>query len=80
MALILGDNLFYGENLNTQLLNACNNGATLFAYAVNDPERYGVVTLDKNLNALKITEKPKNPESNYAISAFISTINYNRNS
>jgi len=69
VALILGDNLFYGENLNSQLINACkNNGATLFAYAVNDPERYGVVTLDQNFNAIKITEKPKKPESNYAIS------------
>ena len=69
VALILGDNLFYGENLNYQLINACKKkGATLFAYAVNDPERYGVVTLDQNFNAIKITEKPQKPESNYAIS------------
>ena len=69
VALILGDNLFYGENLDTQLNIACKNkGATLFAYAVNDPKRYGVVSFDKYLNALKIIEKPENPESNYAIS------------
>ena len=68
VALILGDNLFYGQNLTSQLRKAnCSENSTIFAYAVNDPERYGVVNFDKKFNALKIEEKPKKPKSNFAI-------------
>ena len=67
-ALILGDNLFYGENLVKKLENAYfRNTSTLFAYQVNDPSRYGVVSFDSKKNALNIEEKPSNPKSNYAI-------------
>lgn len=69
VALILGDNLFYGQNLTTQLSKAnSEKNATIFAYAVNDPERYGVVNFDSKFNALKIEEKPNNPSSNFAVS------------
>ena len=59
-ALILGDNLFYGHDVPTQLNQACarKSGATVFAYRVNDPERYGVVEFDKDYKALSIEEKP----------------------
>ncbi len=67
-ALILGDNLFYGENLVKKLENAyCQDTSTLFAYQVNDPSRYGVVSFDNNQSALDIEEKPSKPKSNYAI-------------
>lgn len=67
--LILGDNIFYGNNLNQNLLKSSLNlnQATIFAYRVNDPERYGVADFDKNNNVISIVEKPKNPKSNYAI-------------
>ena len=68
-ALVLGDNIFYGHELVDQL-NSANNrtsGATIFAYHVNDPERYGVVEFDKDYKALSIEEKPVNPRSNYAV-------------
>jgi glucose-1-phosphate thymidylyltransferase len=68
-ALVLGDNIFYGHELVNQL-NAANNrssGATVFAYHVNDPERYGVVEFDDAFKALSIEEKPLKPKSNYAV-------------
>jgi glucose-1-phosphate thymidylyltransferase len=67
--LILGDNLFYGHMLPDMLSRALNRreGATLFAYWVKDPERYGVVTLDDNGEAIEIVEKPKAPDSNWAV-------------
>ena len=68
VALILGDNIFYGGGLGT-LLQQYNNpdGGVVFAYHVSDPERYGVVEFDKNEKAISIEEKPKNPKSNYAV-------------
>jgi len=68
VALILGDNIFYGSGLK-ELLQANNNpdGGVIYAYHVHDPERYGVVDFDKNGKALSIEEKPKNPKSNYAV-------------
>lgn len=68
--LILGDNIFYGHDLHKQLLNAaCNNNtsATVFAYHVNDPERYGVVEFDDYGKVLSLEEKPIKPKSNYAV-------------
>jgi glucose-1-phosphate thymidylyltransferase len=68
VALILGDNIFYGSGLQ-QLLTANNNpeGGVVFAYHVSDPERYGVVEFDKNMKAVSIEEKPLVPKSNYAV-------------
>lgn len=68
-ALVLGDNIFYGHDLTTQLQTASNQatGATVFAYHVHDPERYGVVAFDKNGVATSLEEKPENPQSNYAV-------------
>lgn len=68
-ALVLGDNIFYGHDLQGLLLNATNRpgGATVFAYHVHDPERYGVVAFDEHKRALSIEEKPKVPKSNYAV-------------
>ena len=68
-ALVLGDNIFYGHELVGQLnsANDRNNGATIFAYHVTDPERYGVVEFDKDYKALSIEEKPVKPRSNYAV-------------
>ena len=68
VALILGDNIFYGANMRRLLLENNNpDGGTIFAYYVSDPERYGVVEFDKNNNALSIEEKPESPKSNYAV-------------
>lgn len=69
VALILGDNIFYGHNLSSLLSSAINNesGATIFAYHVKDPERYGVVEFDGNKNVISIDEKPQKPKSNYAL-------------
>ena len=68
-ALILGDNIFYGANLSTLLLSASSreNGATVFGYYVQDPERYGVVQFDADGKVVDLLEKPKKPPSNYAI-------------
>ena len=67
--LILGDNIFYGHSIENLLKEACktNHGATIFAYHVQDPERYGVVEYDNNKIVISIDEKPINPKSNYAI-------------
>lgn len=67
--LVLGDNIFYGHGLPDYLQRAKNNavGATVFAYYVNNPEAYGVVTFDENNKAIALEEKPKNPSSNYAV-------------
>ena len=68
-ALVLGDNIFYGHDFNELLSNAMKreNGATVFAYHVHDPERYGVAEFDKSNKVLSLEEKPKNPKSNYAV-------------
>ncbi len=68
-ALVLGDNIFYGHDLVKDLRDAANQkkGARVFAYAVNDPERYGVVEFDPDGKALSIEEKPKQPKSRYAV-------------
>ncbi len=68
-ALVLGDNIFYGHDLVKQLAHAdaCQTGASVFAYHVTDPERYGVVAFDDQKRAISIEEKPKVPKSNYAV-------------
>lgn len=68
-ALILGDNIFYGHGLSSQLRAAAKRekGATVFGYQVRDPERYGVVNFDDQDRAIGIEEKPANPKSNYAV-------------
>lgn len=68
VALVLGDNIFYGSGMGTLLGNKVNpDGAVVFAYQVHDPERYGVVEFDDNFRVLSIDEKPKEPKSNYAV-------------
>lgn len=69
VSLILGDNIFYGSGLSDIVQKAANNeeGATVFGYHVNDPERFGVVDFDGNMKAISIEEKPVNPQSNYAV-------------
>ena len=68
-ALILGDNIFYGHDLSKLVKNATqkDNGATIFAYYVKDPERYGIVEFDKNRKAISLEEKPEKPKSNFAV-------------
>ena len=69
VCLILGDNVFYGQELPRILRNAAslNEGANIFGYYVNDPERYGVAEFDENNRVISIEEKPENPKSHYAI-------------
>ena len=69
VALILGDNIFYGQNFSNNLHAAMNTnkGATIFGYHVSDPERFGVVELNKNNDVVSIIEKPTKPKSNYAV-------------
>ena len=69
VCLILGDNIFYGQHFTEKLLKAAsqNDGATIFGYQVNDPERFGVVEFDESGRALSIEEKPQIPKSNYAV-------------
>ena len=69
VCLVLGDNVFYGQNFTRTLRNAIenNNGATIFGYPVNDPTAFGVVEFDDNKNVVSIEEKPDNPKSKYAV-------------
>jgi len=69
VCLILGDNIYYGSGLSKLVQEAAKktDGATVFGYHVNDPERFGVVDFDSNMKALSIEEKPENPKSNYAV-------------
>lgn len=68
VALILGDNIFYGSGLSKVLQSSVDpEGGIVFAYHVNDPERYGVIEFDSNMKAISIEEKPKAPKSNYAV-------------
>ena len=68
VALILGDNIFYGSGFSQQLRDSLDpDGAIIFAYQVSDPERYGVVEFDKDLNAVSLEEKPVKPKSHYAV-------------
>lgn len=68
VALILGDNIFYGDGMAKLLQNSANpEGGVVFAYQVSDPERYGVVEFDKNHQVISIEEKPKQPKSDYAV-------------
>lgn len=68
VALVLGDNIFYGSRFSHLLQQSANpDGAVIFAYPVSDPERYGVVEFDKDNTAVSIEEKPVNPKSNYAV-------------
>jgi glucose-1-phosphate thymidylyltransferase len=68
VALILGDNIFFGAAFHKLVQSAINpNGGVVFAYHVHDPERYGVVEFDKDLKAVSLEEKPKQPKSNYAV-------------
>ena len=71
-AMILGDNIFHGAGLIKHLVNSVKRAesedtATIYGYYVNDPERFGIVELDENYNAISIEEKPKNPKSNYCV-------------
>lgn len=68
VAMILGDNIFYGSDFNDHLSeNTDPDGGIIYAYKVSDPERYGIVEFDQNNNAISIEEKPKKPKSSYAI-------------
>lgn len=69
VALILGDNIYYGPGMSSMLARAAakDTGATVFGYQVKDPERFGVVEFDENMRAVSVEEKPEHPKSNYAI-------------
>lgn len=69
LALVLGDNIFYGHDFHELLVNAVgrSEGASVFAYHVHDPERYGVVDFDANGKAISLEEKPRSPKSHYAV-------------
>lgn len=68
VCLVLGDNIFYGHRLDDSLKKSTNpDGGIIFGYEVSDPERYGVVEYDQNMNVLSIEEKPSNPKSNFAV-------------
>jgi len=69
VCLVLGDNIFWGQGFTTILKRSVEkkNGATVFGYRVNDPERYGVVEFDNKMNAVSLEEKPKNPKSDFAV-------------
>jgi glucose-1-phosphate thymidylyltransferase len=69
VSLVLGDNIFFGENLSSKLINATllDKGATIFAYQVKDPEKFGVINFNKNGKVKSIQEKPKKPKSNYVV-------------
>lgn len=68
VAMVLGDNIFHGTNLSESLKKNTNpDGGVVFAYKVSDPERYGVVEFDDDMNAISVEEKPTNPKSNYAL-------------
>lgn len=69
VCLVLGDNVFYGHNLSEKLQSAASSkkGATIFGYWVKDPERYGIISFDKNGTAVDIEEKPKHPKSSWAV-------------
>ncbi|STQ45012.1 Glucose-1-phosphate thymidylyltransferase 2 [Ewingella americana] len=69
VCLVLGDNIFFGQSFGKQLSNGIKtlNGATVFGYKVMDPERFGVVEFDENMNAVSIEEKPVKPKSNWAV-------------
>ncbi len=69
VALILGDNIFYGESFSERLQNVMKNntGATVFGYEVKTPEKFGIVEFDENFKVVSLEEKPKNPKSNYAV-------------
>ncbi len=69
VALVLGDNIFYGHGLSKKLEKVCSQekGATIFAYSVEDPNRYGIVELDENNKPVSITEKPQEPKSDWAV-------------
>ena len=73
VALILGDNIYYGPGLSKMLQKAANKekGATIFGYQVKDPERFGVVEFDEEMNAISIEEKPEHPRSNYAVTGLL---------
>ena len=68
VAMVLGDNIFYGHGFGKSLKECVDpDGGVVFAYQVSDPERYGVVEFDKDMNAISVAEKPENPKSNYAL-------------